>query len=252
MRAKEVAWVTGGGTGIGEATARRLARDGSKVIVSGRRPAELDRVVAQLRGEGLAADSMVLDVADAKAVAHAAAQIADIHGPIVTLVCAAGINVPNRYWDALTPEAFAKVTAINLDGVAFCVGAVLPAMREARRGTIVVISSVAGWTYSSMTGAAYGATKTALRPLVESINDQEGRHGIRATNLCPGEVDTPILKLRPVPPAPEDLEKMLKPQDVADAVAFVVNAPPHVCFNEIVITPTWNRAYIGAKELKRF
>jgi len=248
--AGQLAWVTGGGTGIGRAVARTLAREGARVAVSGRRTPELEDVVAQIRAEGGQAEAVPLDVADAAAVSAAAAKLLAAHGRIDLLVCSAGTNVPNRYWSALTPEAFAKVTAINLDGVAFCAMAVLPAMRAAQAGTIIVVSSWAGWRFLPFTGAAYGATKMGLAPLVESLNDQEGRHGIRATLVCPGEVATPILRSRPMPPPEEDIARMLTPEDVADAVAYAAGAPAHVCLNEIVISPRWNRIYLGADDLR--
>ena len=243
-----LAWITGGATGIGLATAMRLGTGGHRVLVSGRRAAELDQAVALLRGKGVTAHAQVLDVADSAAVSRVAEAIAAEHGAIDVLVCSAGTNVPNRYWDTLTPDAFAKVVAINLNGVAFCVAAVLPAMRRAGRGSIAVVSSWAGWRFTSFTGAAYGATKTALAPLVESLNDQEGRHGIRATLICPGEVATPILRSRPVPPSDEEIARMLTAEDVAEAVAYAMTAPAHVCLNEIVISPIWNRIYIGLAE----
>ena len=248
---KKVAWITGGGTGIGLATAQRLAGQGWHVAVSGRREAELKAACDAIAKAGGSAEAVPLDVSDAAAVSKAAEGILARNGRIDALVCSAGTNVPNRYWKDLTPEAFAKVSAINLNGVAFCVGAVLPTMRAAGGGSIVVVSSWAGWRYLPFTGAAYGATKQGLSPLVESINDQEGGNGIRATHVCPGEVATPILRSRPVPPPEEDIARMLKPEDVGDAIAYAVNAPAHVCLNEIVIGPTWNRIYRGAEDLKR-
>ena len=114
-----------------------------------------------------------------------------------------------------------------------------------------MVSSWAGWRYLTFTGAAYGASKQGLAPLVESLNDQEGVHGIRASLVCPGEVATPILRTRPKPPPQEDMDRMLKPEDVGDAIRYVITAPPHVCLNEIVIAPTYNRIYTGAPDLKR-
>lgn len=251
MSDRKVAWVTGGGTGIGLETARQLAAAGHAVVVSGRRQAELDAAVAALSEAGGDVRAVAVDVSDAEAIARAFTQIVDWHGRVDALVCSAGTNVPNRYWVTLTPEAFAKVTAINLNGVAYCVSAVLPAMREAGRGSIVVVSSWAGWRFTSFTGAAYGATKTGLAPLVETINDQEGCHGVRATLVCPGEVATPILKTRPVPPSELELSRMLKPDDVARAIVFALDAPPHVCLNELVISPVWNRMYIGGEDIRR-
>ncbi len=248
--AGKVAWVTGGATGVGQATARWLAQAGATVVISGRRRQELSQTAAALQAEGLSAHAVPLDVADPAAVAAAHASIAARHGAVGVLVCAAGINVPRRSWADLTPEGFAQVVGINLEGVAWCVREVLPGMRAAGDGVIVIVSSWAGWTYLPVAGAAYSASKSALGPLVQSLNDQEGRHGVRVCHLCPAEIATPILKTRPVPPSDEDMARMLKPEDVAETIGFVVSAPPHVCLNEVVIAPTWNRIYIGAEDLK--
>jgi len=247
--ARPVAWVTGGATGIGRACARELGKAGYMVVISGRREAALEEARQDLAADEIDVRALALDVADASAVSSAAARLIGDFGRIDVLVCSAGLNAPNRYWRDLTPEAFARVTSVNLNGVAFCVTAVLPAMREAGGGTIVVVSSWAGWRYTGFTGAAYGATKFGLAPLVESINDQEGRKGIRATLLCPGEVATPILKSRPLPPPDEDIARMLVPEDVARAMMFAVSMPARACINEIVISPTWNRIYSGADDL---
>ena len=246
-----LAWITGGGTGIGLETARLLGRAGYRVAISGRRTAELAAAVAQLEEEGIAAEAVPLDVADADAVAAAGAGLVVRHGAVAVLVCSAGINVPNRFWKTLTAADFARVIETNLIGVAACVGAVLPAMRTRGGGTVAVISSWAGWRYLGFTGAAYGASKQGLNPLVETINDQEGAHGIRASLICPGEVATPILRSRPVPPPEEEIARMLRPEDVAAAVLFAVQAPARVCLNEIVISPTHNRIYNGGEDLKQ-
>lgn len=247
----KLAWVTGGGTGIGRATAAWLGRAGATVAISGRRVEELEKTAAELRAQGLRILVAPADVADAASVAAAHATISGRHGPVSVLVCAAGTNVPNRTWPKLTPEGFARVVQINLVGVANAVHAVLPGMRAAGGGSICVVSSLAGWSYKDFPGVAYSASKTALDPLVQSVNDEEGRHGVRACHFCPGEVATPILKSRPVPPSEEEIARMLRPEDVADAIGYVVSAPPHVCLAEVVIAPTWNRFYIGGEDLKR-
>lgn len=250
-RGTPVAWITGGATGIGLETARQLGRSGHRVVISGRREAELANALKSLGADGVTARAARCDVSDAKAVASVVAGILEREGRLDVLVCSAGTNVPNRWWSNLDPEGFTRVVAINLNGVAYCVSACLPAMRAAGGGAIAVVSSWAGWRFLPFTGAAYGSTKMGLAPLVESINDQEGRNGIRATLVCPGEVATPILRSRPVPPPDADMARMLKPEDVAGAIAYAVQAPAHVCLNEIVISPTWNRIYIGAEDLQR-
>ncbi len=246
-----LAWVTGGGTGIGKATATWLARAGATVAISGRRVDELERTAAELRAAGLRVEVAQADVSDPASVAAAHATISGRHGPVSVLVCAAGTNVPDRSWSRLAPEGFAKVVQINLAGVANAVHAVLPGMRAAGTGTICIVSSLAGWSYRDFPGVAYSASKTALGPLVQSLNDEEGRHGVRACHFCPGEVATPLMKARPVPPSDEEIARMLRPEDVADAIGYVVTAPPHVCLAEVVVAPTWNRFYIGGEDLKR-
>jgi NADP-dependent 3-hydroxy acid dehydrogenase YdfG len=248
--AGKLAWVTGGATGIGRSTAAWLGRAGAKVVISGRRKAELEQTAAELAQDGIQVDIAPLDVSDAAAVAVAHESIVARHGPVSVMICSAGTNVRDRSWSTLTAEGFSKVIDINLKGVAHCAHAVLPAMRSARDGVIVVVSSWAGWQYATFPGAAYTASKSALGPLTQSLNDEEGRHGIRVCHLCPGEVATPILKTRPVPPSDEEIARMLRPEDIADTIGFVVTAPAHVCLAEVVIGPTWNRFYIGGDDLK--
>jgi NAD(P)-dependent dehydrogenase (short-subunit alcohol dehydrogenase family) len=245
----KLAWITGGATGIGFAAAQALGTAGFTVVISGRRAEALDKAVATLEKAGIAAQGRQLDVSDADAVQATAAAIHAEHGRLDALVLSAGTNVPDRSWKNLTPQGFSKVSAINLNGVAYCVAAALPAMREAGAGTIVVVSSWAGWRFLPFTGAAYGSTKMALAPLVESINYEEGHLGIRATLVCPGEVATPILRSRPVPPPEADLARMLQPEDVGSAIAYAVTVPARVCINELVIAPSWNRIYLGADDL---
>lgn len=246
----KVAWVTGGATGIGQSAARMLAEQGASVAISGRRDDALERTAAMLRDQGLDVTAYAVDVSDAAAVARVAARIRTERGMVSVLVCSAGTNVPNRFWRDSTAKSFAAVVAINLQGAANCVRAVLPTMRERGDGVIAVVSSWSGRHYLPFTGAAYGASKMGLAPLVESINIEEGRHGVRASLIMPGEVATPILKTRPVPPSDAEMNRMLRPDDVADVIRYVATAPAHVCINEVLVGPTWNRIYLGAEDLR--
>ena len=248
--AGKVAWVTGGGSGIGREAARALAREGAHVVLSGRRAGELDKAVSEFAAEGLAASSLPLDVSECAAVAKAASAIAESIGVVSILVCSAGLNVPGRFWKDLTLDDYNKVVGVNLNGVVHCTHAVLPGMRAQHDGKIVIVSSWAGREFLPIAGMAYGAAKCALSPLTESLNCEEGRNGICATLIMPGEVATPILMTRPVPPSAEDLAKMLQPEDLGDLIRYVVVAPRRACIGEGLIGPTWNRIYIGADDMR--
>lgn len=241
---KRVAWVTGGGTGIGESAAEYLARDGWIVVVSGRRKQELDRVVGSITGNGGKAEAIPLDVSDKDSVNKAAEAIVARHGRIDCLVNSAGINVPKRSWADMELEGWDKLVEINLNGVLYCMRAVLPAMRKQQDGVIINVASWAGRHVSKMPGPAYTTTKHAVLALTHSFNMDECVNGLRACCFSPGEVATPILKLRPVVPSEAEQAKMLQPEDCGRTIAFVAGMPPRVCINEILISPTHNRGFI--------
>ncbi len=241
---KGVAWVTGGGSGIGEAGAEALAADGWTVVLSGRRKDALEAVVAKVAKSGGKAEAIPLDVAIAGDVEKAAEQIVSRHGRIDLLVNSAGINVPKRSWADMELEGWNRLVEINLNGVLYCMRAVLPAMRRQKDGCIINVSSWAGRHVSKMPGPAYTTTKHAVLALTHSFNMDECVNGLRACCLMPGEVATPILKLRPVVPSEEEQARMLQPEDLGRTIAFVASLPPRVCVNEILISPTWNRGFI--------
>ena len=242
---KRVAWVTGGGSGIGEAGAEALAADGFIVVISGRRKETLDSVVARITSGGGQAAAIALDVSQAADVAKAAQQILSQHGRIDLLVNSAGINVPKRRWADMEIEGWDSVVDINLNGVLYGMRAVLPAMRAQKDGLIINVASWAGRHVSKMAGPAYTTTKHALLALTHSFNMDECVNGLRACCLSPGEVATPILKLRPVVPSEEEQARMLQAEDIGRTIAFVASMPARVCVNEILISPTWNRGFVA-------
>lgn len=242
-----VAWVTGAGTGIGEAAAVALADAGMHVVLSGRRKEKLDEVAARI---GDRASQEPLDVADREAVGTAARRIVEQFGRLDVLVSSAGVNVKKRNWHNLSLDDWEKIIRVDLDGAFYCAKAVLPQMIEQRDGLIVHISSWAGRQVSMVSGPAYSAAKHAMNAMNESINMEAGLHGVRACAVCPGEVATPILDLRPIPVTDEERAQMVQPEDCGELVRFLAQLPPHVCINEITISPTWNRGYVGqAKRL---
>lgn len=245
----QTAWITGGGGGIGEAGARALAASGAHVVLSGRRLDEVERVAAEITATGGSAEAAALDVVDADAAQSIADDLVSRHGGVDILFANAGINIPNRYTADVTAADFAKVVDINLTGVMNCALAVLPGMRAKGRGTLILTSSWAGRYPSRLTGPAYSSSKHAVVALSHSINQDEGQNGIRCTALMPGEVVTPILNSRPKPPSPEDQAKMLQADDMGDLVRYIAEAPPHLCLNEVLVSPTYNRAFYGVAEL---
>lgn len=244
MLREKIAWVTGAGTGIGLAGAQALAAAGAVVVMSGRRAEVLESEAAEIRRRGGNVEVEPLDVSDAAAVERVAEVIAARHGKVDILVNSAGVNTTKRFWREQTAGGWDQVARINLDGTFYCVAAVLPLMRAQKDGVVINISSWAGVYISPVTGPAYNASKHAVVALTETLNMEEGGNGIRACVICPAEVATPIMDRRPVPPTPQERARMLQPADLGETIRWVADQPPHVCVNEIIVSPTWNRFYI--------
>jgi NADP-dependent 3-hydroxy acid dehydrogenase YdfG len=261
-----VLWITGGGSGMGAATARAAVRDGWTVVLSGRREDRLREVAASVTDGTDAAstdaaptgvaptdaapadaaaapggvDVLPLDVRDPEAVAAAARTLVERHGRLDGLVVAAGLNAPDRRWDDQSMGDFRDIVDTNLTAVVTTVDAALPALR-ASGGVVVVISSYAGWTFQPGAGVAYSASKTALGSVVRTLNQQEADHGVRATHLCPGDVATDFLDRRPVVPDADARAVMLTADDIGRTVAFVLGSPAHVRVDELVVSPISQR-----------
>ena len=246
----KVAWITGGGSGIGLAGAIELARAGAHVVISGHTAATNASALKQLKAVG-SAEALQLEVSDRKAVAKAAADILRRTKRIDILINSAGTNVSMRNLKVMSTEGWDEVVAINLSGLFYCCHAVLPAMRAQKDGLIINVSSWAGRYASTLTGPAYNATKRAVIALSESINAEECGNGIRATSVLPGEVATPILEKRPVPPSQEQRTRMLQADDLGKTILYIASLPPRACVNELIISPTWNRFYLGGMEVAK-
>jgi NADP-dependent 3-hydroxy acid dehydrogenase YdfG len=235
----KVAWITGGGSGIGLAAAQALKAAGARVVISGRNE-------KTLRHPGL--EAIHLDVADRKAVSAAAQKILGQHGRIDILVNSAGINLPQRNLRNVSLEGWDQIVAINLSGTFYPCHAVLPGMRERKDGLIINVASWFGRFPNALGGPGYNASKRAVIALTETINIEEAANGVRATAILPGEVATPILEKRPVPPPQSERARMLQAEDLGEAVLFVAALPARACVNELVISPTWNRFILGGLE----
>lgn len=233
----KVAWITGGGSGIGLAGALELARAGAHVVISGR-TAATNASALKLVGARGSAEVVQLEVSDHKAVAKAAKDILRRHTRIDILINSAGTNVGKRFWRNVEVEGWDEVVAINLSGLFYCCHAVLPAMRAQQDGLVINISSWSARYPSKVTGPAYNASKRAVIALSESINAEDGTNGIRATTVLPGEVATPLMEKRPLPPPPEERARMLQAEDLGRTILYLASLPARACVNELIISPT--------------
>ncbi len=241
----KVAWITGAGSGIGEATAHAMAKEGAIVALTGRRKEPLDIVahaIEKAGGKALVEPGDVMDKAMAPAVV---ARIVKAAGRLDVLVNNAGTNVTARTFAVLTPENLDYVIQANLNGAYYCALAVLPQMRAQKDGVLIHTSSWAGRYVSPLSGTAYTASKHAVVAMSHSLNMEEFRNGIRSSVICPHEISTPILETRPVKVTEEERARMLQSEDMANLYVYIATQPPHVCINEVTIAPTWNRAYLN-------
>ncbi len=236
----KTAWILGGGSGLGAAAADNLASLGARVVVSGRRIDALESVVKRIVDAGGNAGAIQVDVLDRSQIEAAAGKI----GVVDILIYSSGTNVPRRRLADLDGLDWERIVGVNLNGALHSVQAVLPGMRRNGAGTVVVISSWAGWRMEPVAGASYSATKHALPALCETINIEEGLNGIRATCLMPAEANTEVLDTRADPPSAEARAKMLRAADVGGIVGYIASAPAGVCFNQVVMSPVHNNFYV--------
>ena len=233
----KTAVVTGAGSGVGRAIALKLAQQGWRVAVVGRR-AEALQETATLAGVPTTKHLICpCDIGDAEAVMKMGRKVLKDFGEVEVLVNAAGINVTRRTLEALSQEDYHAMIATNLNGAYYCVQAFLPQMRVRKSGTIINIVSDAGKLASPKAGAGYVMSKFGLAGLTQSINAEERANGIRACAIFPGDIDTPLLDRRPQPPDAAARAKMMRAEDVADCALFCINLPRRVIVEEMLVRP---------------
>jgi NAD(P)-dependent dehydrogenase (short-subunit alcohol dehydrogenase family) len=234
--AGKTAVVTGGGTGIGRAIAQSLAGEGCRVAIAGRREDPLRDAAAAWSGE-VAIEFHTLDVADQQSVGSFFEWAGKTLGSINILVNSAGTNTRTRTMAEMDPADWDRIMATNASGAYYCMHAVLPQMREAGDGLIVNISSIAGLRASPLGGVAYCASKFAMTALGIAVSNEDAVHGIRVTNVYPGEVDTPILEHRPSPVSDDHRARILDADSVGQLVLAIACLPPRAHVPEVTIKP---------------
>lgn len=231
--------ITGASSGIGEATALRLAASGAAVVLGARRVDRLDALVARIEADGGRVSAMACDVtrrADPEAlVAHAVERF----GRIDVLVNNAGV-MPISRLDLLDIDGWDRTIDTNIKGVLYAIAAALPRMKAQKSGHIISISSVAGHRING--GAAvYAATKHAVRVIAESLRQEVTRDGIRSTIISPGATETELFEKITDATTRDRLAPaaaMALPADsVARAIAYAIAEPDDVDINEILIRP---------------
>jgi NADP-dependent 3-hydroxy acid dehydrogenase YdfG len=245
-----VALVTGASSGIGQATARALAAEGAKVAVAARRLQRLEKLATEIGRGGHTALAIRADIADQAQAIDAVDRTVDELGRLDVLVNNAGVMLLGPIEDAPTEE-WDRMIDLNLKGLINTTHAALPhllaAAGDSERGCadVVNVSSVAGRVARAGSGV-YNLTKHGVGAFSESLRQELAPRGVRATLIEPGAVDTELtdhLRDGIRERARERFAdiRVLEAADVADAIAYAVTRPAHVCLNEILIRPTEQR-----------
>jgi NADP-dependent 3-hydroxy acid dehydrogenase YdfG len=234
-----VAVVTGASSGLGQATAIRLAADGAAIALLARSAEDLATTQAGITELGGTAQTMPTDLANAPQIEAAVARVAAEFGRVDILVNAAGTDVPGPV-ETLDPRDWERVIAVNLTAPFLLTKAVWPHLRQAGGGTIINVSSVAGrrgWANA----AAYCATKFALTGLTQSLAAEGRQHGIRACVIYPGAMATAWgvwdSTQRSGTESDRPKDDALSASQVADLIAWIAAAPANLVLNEATITP---------------
>jgi NADP-dependent 3-hydroxy acid dehydrogenase YdfG len=217
--------ITGASSGIGEATARRAAAAGYRLVLAARRLERLESIAEELGGSErvVAVRCDVTEWSEQEAMVETAISHFD---RIDVAFANAGFGATRGFLEE-TPELWKSMVLTNVYGAALTIRATLPSLREAR-GHLLLTGSVAG--RRALPGSLYSATKWAVTALGEAARLELNGTGVRVTLVEPGTVDTPFFD--------SPVEDALEPNDIARAVLFAVTQPPHVDVNELLIRPT--------------
>jgi serine 3-dehydrogenase (NADP+) len=229
--------IVGASSGIGRSAAVMFAEEGARVMASARRTERLQQLQEELRGQGheiLIHTADAGDAAQAQALGEAALREL---GGVDILVYVTGTNTKDRYLPRLTAEVWDELIRVNLNGAYYVTRALLPSMRDARKGHIIYVSSISG-KVPDVSGSAYQASKRGMIGLAHAIRVEEKENGIRTCAVCPGLVETEILEKRPVKPNRETLDKALQPEDVAEIIVQVAKLHPRATVPELELMPT--------------
>jgi NADP-dependent 3-hydroxy acid dehydrogenase YdfG len=238
---EKVTIVTGSSSGIGAATARRLAEKGARVVLAGRNEGRLAKIVEEITASGGIASHHVADATDFESTKALVAFARRTYGPVDILVNNAGLMLFS-YWKDVAVGDWNKMIDTNLRGYLHAIAAVLPSMLERRSGRILNMSSIAGVHVGDAAGV-YGATKFFIRGITESLRKEVGvGNGIQISMVSPGVIDTgwadKVQDETGRTIASELNKQGIPPLSIADAVIYALDQPPEISINDIVVHPT--------------
>ncbi|MBB4905021.1 SDR family oxidoreductase [Actinophytocola algeriensis] len=238
----KVVLVTGASSGIGQATAVRLAADGHRVVIGARREDRLTELADKIRADGGTVDAVRLDVTDRDDVAAFVDGAVARHGRVDVIVNNAGV-MPLSRLDSLLVDEWDRMVDVNIRGLLYGIAAALPVFQRQDGGHFVTVASI-GAHEVVPTGAVYCATKYAAWAITEGLR-QEADPSIRVTTVSPGVVDSELADTITEAGAQEMMRtyraEPIPPSAIADAIAYAIDQPPSVDVNELVIRPARQR-----------
>jgi NADP-dependent 3-hydroxy acid dehydrogenase YdfG len=241
--ADKVVVITGASSGIGESTAKVLARQGAKVVLGARRKDRIDAVVKEISAANGRAVGFAVDVTKRAEVNALAKGAVDTFGRVDVIVNDAGI-MPIAPVAALKVEEWDRMIDVNIKGLLYGVAAVLPIMQKQKQGHIINMASVFGIKVFAPGGTVYCATKSAVRALTEGLRMELHSQNIRCTMISPGAVATELPESSSDEATRKNLREFYKttmaiPADsIARAIAYAIEQPPEVEIDEVVVRPT--------------
>ena len=235
-----IALITGGGSGIGRATAEQMAQRGATVILAGRRQAPLDDTVAAI---GPSASAITADLANPDSAEQLAAAVLAAHGRCDIVVNNAGFSSKVRNPRYISAQEWRDVMDVNTTGPLVLTRELLPGMIDRGHGDVVLVSSMAALRPGIMAGVAYSAAKIAAKYYMDVLREEVRGFGVRCTTVFPGEVDTPILANRPLPPGPAERATMMQSEDIAAAIVLACELPRRTTIIDITLGATQPRDF---------
>lgn len=241
----KVVIVTGASSGIGSAIAKLAALHGAKLVLAARREERLCKLAGEIRSNGGEAIYRVTDVTKKEQVTALAQFAVSTYGQVDVLVNNAGI-MPSSFLDMEKSDEWDALIDTNIKGVLYNIGAVLPYMRERKSGHIINVSSVAAYETASPYAIVYSMAKHAVKNISEGLRQQEAilGSGIRVTDVGPGTIDTDLKYTITDPQMRQaamvqysDPDKMLTPDEMAQAVISVMEMPEKIAVNTLVVRP---------------